>query len=80
MEELRSMLEERENDLQLAGELGKALLEKNEELTREYDRTCQDYHCKIEVSCACIWTCATINVHLSLHYLHGDLHVFRVIA
>lgn len=44
------MLEEKENDLQLAGELGKALLEKNEELTRDYDRSCQENYCKVEVS------------------------------
>lgn len=50
LEELRAMLDERENDLHLAGELGKALLEKNEELTREHDQTCQEYHSKVEVS------------------------------
>ncbi|KAF6024590.1 CCDC64 [Bugula neritina] len=48
IDEVYRMLEERENDLQLAGELGKALLEKNESLTREYDRAYQDYHSQTE--------------------------------
>lgn len=49
IEEVYRLLEERENDLHLAGELGKALLEKNEGLTREYDRACQDHHGQAEV-------------------------------
>lgn len=49
IEDVYRLLEEKENDLQLAGELGKVLLDKNEELTREYDRASQDYHGQVEV-------------------------------
>ena len=49
IEDVYRLLEEKENDLQLAGELGKALLEKNEELTREYDKATQDHYGQIEV-------------------------------
>lgn len=52
IEEVYGLLEEKENDLQLAGELGKALLEKNDTLTRELDKTAQDYHSQTEVSVA----------------------------
>lgn len=50
VEELYQLLEEKENDLQLAAELGKALLERNEALTKEHDKSCKDFHNQIEVS------------------------------
>lgn len=49
VEQLHRLLEEKENDLHLAAELGKALLERNEQLTREHDKACSDHHQQLEV-------------------------------
>lgn len=43
-------LEKKENDLVLAAELGKALLEKNEELTKQQEKLIEEYSTKLEVS------------------------------
>ncbi|GBP80602.1 Bicaudal D-related protein homolog [Eumeta japonica] len=45
-----TQLQQKESDLLLAAELGKALLEKNEELKREQDRIAEEYSKKLEVS------------------------------
>lgn len=46
-----SQLQQKESDLLLAAELGKALLEKNEELKKEQERVVEEYSKKLEVSC-----------------------------
>ncbi len=42
-------LEKKEADLVLAAELGKALLEKNEELTKQQEKIVEEYSTKLEV-------------------------------
>lgn len=49
-EDVWTQLQQKENDLQLAAELGKALLEKNEELKRQNDALVEEYSKKLEVS------------------------------
>ncbi len=44
-----SQLEQKERDLMLAAELGKALLDKNEELSRQNERIAEEYSSKLEV-------------------------------
>ncbi|XP_023941679.2 bicaudal D-related protein homolog [Bicyclus anynana] len=43
-----TQLQQKESDLLLAAELGKALLEKNEELKKEQERTAEEYSKKLE--------------------------------
>jgi len=43
-------LQQKEKDLILAAELGKALLEKNEELSRQNERIAEEFSQKLEVS------------------------------
>lgn len=45
------LLAKKEKDLQLAAELGKVLLEKNDELSKANERITEDYSHKLEVSC-----------------------------
>lgn len=45
-----NQLQQKESDLLLAAELGKALLEKNEELKKEQERVVEQYSKKLEVS------------------------------
>ena len=45
-----TQLANKENDLMLAAELGKALLEKNEELERVHNQMHDEYQVKMEVS------------------------------
>lgn len=42
-------LQKKETDLVLAAELGKALLEKNEELTKQQEKLVEEYSTKLEV-------------------------------
>lgn len=44
-----TQLHQKEADLQLAAELGKALLDKNEELKRQQDQIVEEYNKKLEV-------------------------------
>ncbi|XP_014286241.1 bicaudal D-related protein homolog [Halyomorpha halys] len=48
-EDVYAQLQQKEKDLILAAELGKALLEKNEELSRQNERLAEDYSQKLEV-------------------------------
>lgn len=48
--DIYARLQQKENDLILAAELGKALLEKNEELSRQNEKIVEDYCQKLEVS------------------------------
>ena len=43
------LLEQKERDLLLAAELGKALLEKNEELSQQNEKMAEDFSQKLEV-------------------------------
>lgn len=45
-----AQLHQKEADLLLAAELGKALLEKNEELKKQQEKLIDDYSVKLEVS------------------------------
>lgn len=45
-----AQLQQKESDILLAAELGKALLEKNEELVKQQEKLIEDYSGKIEVS------------------------------
>lgn len=49
-EDLWTQLQQKEADLVLAAELGKALLEKNEELKKQQDNIIEEYSRKLEVS------------------------------
>lgn len=50
MQALRSQLEQKDKDLMLAAELGKALLEKNSDLEKKLEQSTEDYSQRIEVS------------------------------
>lgn len=45
-----TQLQQKEADLVLAAELGKALLEKNEELVKQQEKIIEEYSNKLEVS------------------------------
>ncbi|XP_063929660.1 bicaudal D-related protein homolog isoform X1 [Zophobas morio] len=47
-EDVWTQLQQKENDLLLAAELGKALLEKNEELKKQHEAVIEDYSKKLE--------------------------------
>ncbi|PZC82601.1 hypothetical protein B5X24_HaOG210045 [Helicoverpa armigera] len=47
--DLWAQLQQKESDLLLAAELGKALLDKNEELKKEQERVTEEYSKKVEV-------------------------------
>jgi len=49
VEELYAVIEEKEANLHLAAELGKALLEKNETLTKEFEQTTNSHRQQLEV-------------------------------
>lgn len=48
-EDIYGLLEQKERDLLLAAELGKALLEKNEELSQQNEKMAEDFSQKLEV-------------------------------
>lgn len=52
-EDIWTQLQQKENDLVLAAELGKALLEKNEELKKHHEATVEEYSKKLEVRVDC---------------------------
>ncbi|XP_054734728.1 bicaudal D-related protein homolog [Anastrepha obliqua] len=47
-----AQLQQKESDILLAAELGKALLEKNEELVKQHEKLIEDYSTKIENAAA----------------------------
>lgn len=49
-QDVYAQLQQKEKDLILAAELGKALLEKNEELSRQNERLAEEYSQKLEVN------------------------------
>lgn len=73
-EDPMELLRQRERDLVLAAELGKALLERNQDLTRQSEALAEGYATKVEVS-----KLALAPAELSLLsgpgvFLVGDLH------
>lgn len=50
-EDIHARLAQKERDLILAAELGKALLERNELLVQQNERLAEDYSHKLEVRC-----------------------------
>ena len=55
-------LQQKERDLILAAELGKALLEKNEELSKQNEKIAEDFSAKLEVTSSIVY----------IHILHID--------
>lgn len=53
--DLWTQLQQKEADLLLAAELGKALLEKNEELVKQQEKIIEEYSAKLEVSRIYSW-------------------------
>ena len=49
-QDLWTQLQKKESDLLLAAELGKALLDKNEELMKQQEKLIEEYSTKLEVS------------------------------
>ncbi len=47
--DLLSLFRQKEKDLVLAAKLGKALLERNQDLTKQYDKMTKDLNDKLEV-------------------------------
>lgn len=54
-QDLWAQLQKKESDLLLAAELGKALLEKNEELAKQQEKLIEEYSKKLEVSEPNMW-------------------------
>lgn len=52
-QDLWTRLQKKESDLLLAAELGKALLDKNEELAKQQEKIIEEYSKKLEVSQNC---------------------------
>lgn len=49
-QDLWTQLQKKESDLMLAAELGKALLDKNEDLSKQQEKLIEEYSKKLEVS------------------------------
>lgn len=63
------LLKQRERDLVLAAELGKALLERNQELTRQGEALTEEYANKLEVSFFFFFTYKYFNINLMIYFL-----------
>ena len=55
-------LQQKERDLILAAELGKALLEKNEELSKQNEKIAEDFSQKLEVGPSILKTCRSVLI------------------
>lgn len=64
-----TQLQQKENDLVLAAEFGKALLEKNEDLKKQQDAIIEEYSKKLEVSPSYfqIFSLVLLNLFFSLN-------------
>ena len=51
--DVRALLAQKEKDLILAAELGKALLEKNEDLSQQNEKMAEDFSKQLEVGISC---------------------------
>lgn len=60
-QDLWTQLQKKESDLLLAAELGKALLDKNEELARQQEKIIEEYSKKLEVSDSSVFSILWIN-------------------
>ena len=63
------IIEQKENDLLLAAELGTALLDKNEEISRHREKIVMDYTQKMEVLFTVIKLCSLCSSY-SFNYSH----------
>ena len=52
-DDILAQLAQKEEDLRLAAQLGKALLESNQELQSRYDQMCEELTHKVEVRLVC---------------------------
>lgn len=68
-----AQLQQKEKDLILAAELGKALLEKNEELSRQNEKIAEDYSQKLEVSNEALLQLLQTAVHGNYLYFGSGL-------
>lgn len=83
-----TQLQQKESDLLLAAELGKALLEKNEELKKEQERITEEYSKKLEVSDCHIIFAYSLHIgtfydvnrshRIIVHIIQRSLYVFNV--
>ena len=62
-EEFNKLLQQKEKDLVLAAELGKALLEKNEDLSQQNEKMAEDFAKQLEVRTNYIRKLALKNAH-----------------
>jgi coiled-coil domain-containing protein 64 len=60
-EDIYVLLAQKERDLLLAAEIGQALLEKNEELSKQNEKIAEDFSKKLEVG--------SISLHFLVQYL-----------
>ena len=60
---LNKLLQQKEKDLVLAAELGKALLEKNEDLSQQNEKMAEDFAKQLEVRTNSIRKLALKNAH-----------------
>lgn len=72
-----AQLQQKEKDLILAAELGKALLEKNEELSRQNEKIAEDYSQKLEVSERSVTGAVTSVMHGNYWRLGSSLRFKR---
>lgn len=61
------LLKQRERDLVLAAELGKALLERNQELTKQAETLAEEYSAKLEVSARCLKKIFFVLAYSDIH-------------
>lgn len=70
-QDLWTQLQQKESDLLLAAELGKALLDKNEELKKEQERVTEEYSKKLEVSQSISLFVTDTNTRCALIFLRS---------
>lgn len=75
-EDVWTQLHQKENDLVLAAELGKALLEKNEELQKQQEALVEEYSKKLEVGNIFLEFCDTLLYNLFFYSIDG-LKIFK---
>lgn len=65
-DDILAQLERKEKDLILAAELGKALLERNEDLSRANEKITEEYSHKLEASFSSFCFIVSLNLHTLL--------------
>jgi len=71
------LLKQRERDLVLAAELGKALLERNQELTKQAETLAEEYSAKLEVSIYCLKKNMLFTWHIWIMVQEEEKSIFR---